>query len=425
MLLLLVHPLLAGLVPPTLRTGIAPPALAQAPTCRARAILACAPSQEEWRDFRAKLISGGIKVTSDEDGGDAVVDEMTSSEDAVRESVAPANEDLLKSQNEALWREYLDGAWAHVAPFPEPGGLLLRQPLQAQLMWMMREGGSNQWAWGEKLAAKLEKELPDTADGDAEDSRLERWQGNTMYMYRLAETLIEESLESLAAKSSDGKISWQKLDEDQKDLITLYSAAQDSWQEVCLVLGGSSEGGAASPAAAGECVVINRPIARSMSRELAELLLNGAREVRTSGLPPLYSSEFVDRFMQAFGNEAAVYVGGPDQQDASGLVIHGFDLPGAAEVSPGTRIFSGGIEAAVDAVLDGTRSPLDFRFFVGRRSDVSTGDGAWRAVACARPIALKQCLGLPKPLWHEVQELCGGELAELSKIELLKRTDLQ
>ena len=49
---------------------------------------------------------------------------------------------------------------------PRRGGLLLRQPLQAQLMWMMREGGSNQWAWGEKLAAKLEKELPDTADGN-------------------------------------------------------------------------------------------------------------------------------------------------------------------------------------------------------------------------------------------------------------------
>ena len=47
------------------------------------------------------------------------------------------------------------------------------------------------------------------------------------------------------------------------------------------------------------------------------------------------------------------------------------------------------------------------------------------SVACARPVALKQCLGLPKPLWHEVLELCGGELAELSRIELLKRDDLQ
>ena len=40
-------------------------------------------------------------------------------------------------------------------------------------------------------------------------------------------------------------------------------------------------------------------------------------------------------------------------------------------------------------------------------------------------MALKQCLGLPKPLWHEVLELCGGEMGELSRIELLKRDDLE
>ena len=32
-------------------------------------------------------------------------------------------------------------------------------------------------------------------------------------------------------------------------------------------------------------------------------------------------------------------------------------------------------------------------------------------------VALKQCLGLPKPLWHEVMELCGGECATLSRLE--------
>ena len=33
--------------------------------------------------------------------------------------------------------------------------------------------------------------------------------------------------------------------------------------------------------------------------------------------------------------------------------------------------------------------------------DLSTQDFGWVSVACARPVALKQCLGLPKPLWHE------------------------
>ena len=130
-------------------------------------------------------------------------------------------------------------------------------------------------------------------------------------------------------------------------------------------------------------------------------------------------------FVQAFGDEAAVYVGGPDRQEAPGMPSR-WPRPVwvVGSVTWNARIFSGGFEAIVDAVIDGSRSPLDFRFFVGRRTGVSTADGAWRPVACARPIALKQCLGLPKPLWHEVQELCGGELGELSKIELLKRTDL-
>lgn len=39
-------------------------------------------------------------------------------------------------------------------------------------------------------------------------------------------------------------------------------------------------------------------------------------------------------------------------------------------------------------------------------------------------MALKQCIGLPKPLWHEVMELCGDELGVISSLELLKRDDL-
>ena len=56
-----------------------------------------------------------------------------------------------------------------------------------------------------------------------------------------------------------------------------------------------------------------------------------------------------------------------EQQDIPGLCIHGFDLPGSSELAAGTKIYSGGIEAIVEAVLDGSRKPLDFRWFVGRR----------------------------------------------------------
>lgn len=170
--------------------------------------------------------------------------------------------------------------------------------------------------------------------------------------------------------------------------------------------------------------MINRPLAKAVNAQVAQLLLNGAPETRR-GLPPLHDEAFLERFLQAFGKEAAIYLGGPDQQDVSGTLVHGFELPGAVEIAPGTGIYRGGVEAAVDAVLEGTRQPLEFRWFIGRRVKVTTAFGSWCPVACARPLALKQCLGLPKPLWHEVLELCGGELAELSKIELLKRQDLE
>ena len=121
-----------------------------------------------------------------------------------------------------------------------------------------------------------------------------------------------------------------------------------------------------------------------------------------------------------------MYLGGPREQVAGGTLIHGIEaLPDAMEVAPGTRIFEGGVEAVVDGVLGGTIAPLDVRWFVGRHTELSAADGGWQAVACARTIALKQCLGLPKPLWHEVLELCGGEPAELSRLEIVKRPDVE
>lgn len=118
--------------------------------------------------------------------------------------------------------------------------------------------------------------------------------------------------------------------------------------------------------------------------------------------------------VQAFGKEAGVYLGGSDLADEPAMLIHGIpDLPGARELAPGTSIFCGGWEAAVEGVLKGLYKPLDFRFFIGRQSfdpkeNPERGNlvgkiqqGCYQPIACARPLALKQCLGLPKPLWHE------------------------
>ena len=67
-------------------------------------------------------------------------------------------------------------------------------------------------------------------------------------------------------------------------------------------------------------------------------------------------------------------------------------------------------------VLAGEAHPLEFRWFVGRHTSLSTRGGEWRSLACARPLLLKRCQALPKPFWHELMELCGGECAELSRL---------
>ena len=168
---------------------------------------ACAdgPDPEEWRAFRAKLISGGLRVTGDEDGGGGVTEPEAPVVKAA--SVAPKNEELLKSQNEELWTEYLDGAWAHVSPGPEAGGLVCRLPLQAQLTRMMREQAGD--VWSDRMREQLLAGLPTVAedddgaqaasagtdgagdgDGTASERLVEQWSSNTVYMYRLAERLI-------------------------------------------------------------------------------------------------------------------------------------------------------------------------------------------------------------------------------------------
>ena len=181
---------------------------------------------------------------------------------------------------------------------------------------------------------------------------------------------------------------------------------------------------------------------------------------------------------EAFKEGGVVYNGGPVGAEQPGVVVHGRGdvLGGCEEIAPGTRIYTGGLEDACrllkakkqtkpgmleQAVEDlvgssaasrtteaSTSAPtaaaaaapgpsktttdvLDYRLFVGKRKwearelEGEVARGLWQPVACARPIALKQCLALPKPLWHEVMELVGGPCAELSKFEFMRRDDLQ
>ncbi|KAL1525818.1 hypothetical protein AB1Y20_020657 [Prymnesium parvum] len=394
---------------------LAAPALLLPPhPSRAARAVACAsagPTPEEWREFRAKLIAGGglsgLQTTANADGGAPVPPEGEAAPPPQADDVAPANLELLKAQNEDLWNEYLLGGWAHESPL-EAGGLLVRAPLPSQLAFQMRHAPSSHW--GAKLRARLAAAVPSDSSAAETQRILSQWQANHRYCYRAAEAMVEEVMAAVAARASNGRVAAADLSEGERQMVTLFAAAQEEWQQVCLVVSASGEGNV--------CVAINRPLAKAVSERLAALILNG-------GAPPPHSADVVSKFVRAFGEQAGVYVGGPTAQAAPALLVHGHDLPGSTELAPGSRLFTGGVAAAIDGVLAGEYSPLDFRWFIGRHENLPTSGGAWRAVACARPVALKQCLGLPKPLWHEVLELCGGELAELSRMELLKRDDLQ
>ena len=118
-------------------------------------------------------------------------------------------------------------------------------------------------------------------------------------------------------------------------------------------------------------------------------------------------------------SENALYFGG-DVGDGTVSFLHGSpDVADAEEVSPG--VYIGGFNDAGRLVKEGKKDPREFKFFArycgwapGQLED-ECDRGVWYPVACSRQIALKPVIALPKPLWREVLELCGGELALKAK----------
>lgn len=299
---------------------------------------------------------------------------------------------------------------------PEVGGLLVRMPLEVEIYRNHKRSVTGQ---------KLRKRL--SSKSDAEETGI--W-------YSEAQNLIEDEMLKLAEQAADdqGQIDATSLREDHAELLHLYLDIQETWQEICLVVERDEKTGRATS------LVLNRPMALKLTENMAQLVLYGAGEF-IKNHHNIYGaddgseqprSDFLVKFLLAFGQECAVYIGGPDDQDEPAEIIHGIaNLPGAREISPGSNIYRGGLSAAVDGVNRGIYQPMDFRFFIGKHSykesamDASVVLGKYQPIACARTLALKQCLSLPKPLWHEVLEMCGGELKDISQLELLKRDDLR
>jgi Uncharacterized ACR, COG1678 len=276
---------------------------------------------------------------------------------------------------------------------PEPGSLVVRLPLEVEV-------------WRTNRLGLQSTEASSTA--------------TTPSWYRRAQAKIESVMLAISESAEDGQVDPTKLPKASAELLHLYLEQQETWQEVCLVLSPRST------------VVLNRPMAFKLTDAMARLVLYGSMDQATASQR---SAPLLKDFLRAFGTECAVYVGGPDDQDCPAQWIHGVDEIGGRELAPGIYLGEqSSIRKAISGVLDGRYRPLDFRFFVGRHeysgSDATSLVAAvlankYQPVACSRSLALKQCIQLPEPLWHEVLNLCGGELAEISKEEQQKRDDIR
>eukprot|EP00534_Pseudo-nitzschia_fraudulenta_P004876 CAMPEP_0201116072 /NCGR_PEP_ID=MMETSP0850-20130426/449_1 /ASSEMBLY_ACC=CAM_ASM_000622 /TAXON_ID=183588 /ORGANISM="Pseudo-nitzschia fraudulenta, Strain WWA7" /LENGTH=523 /DNA_ID=CAMNT_0047380057 /DNA_START=280 /DNA_END=1851 /DNA_ORIENTATION=+ len=370
----------------------------------------------DWRNFRRSLAMGtggdnegssGIKTTEESAASAAM--SMVCNEREVTE-----NEKILESQNKELADEFASGVWAYQTATPEVGGLVVRLPLEVELYRNYRHSIA-----GSKLRAML------VDDGEGKNTPTDELVMS--HWYGRSRDLIESQMKEIADMADEeGQIDATTLAEDYSEMLTLYLDNQEQWQEVCLVLEQktSSEGSRSA-----KTLVLNRPMAFKLTKDMGRLVYFGAFDQQTK--IGRESAKALTRFMIAFRDECAVYVGGPDDQGESATIIHGIrDLPGAVEISPGTNIYRGGLDAAIDGVLNGKYNPLEFRFFVGCHNyeesmlDVEVRLGKYQPVACARALALKQCISLPQPLWHEVMELCNGDLPDISRLEMLKSDDL-
>jgi Uncharacterized ACR, COG1678. len=250
----------------------------------------------------------------------------------------------------------------------------------------------------------------------------------TLLWYKKTQSLIDDEMSEIVGLADErGQINSLQLGSKATEMLGLYLDNRQSWQEVCLVAERNVRNGDALT------YVLNRPMAFRLNENLARLVLFGAfKNAMDDGKVSVSQMNLLTKFLRAFEQSCGVYIGGPDGMDDKAVLLHGIsDLEGAEEIAPGTRIYRGGLDAAIAGVLQGKYKPLDFRFVVGCHKYKSgelereLQNCKHQPVACSRALALKQCIQLPKPLWHEVMELCGGELREISRLELLKRDDIQ
>lgn len=153
------------------------------------------------------------------------------------------------------------------------------------------------------------------------------------------------------------------------------------------------------------------------------LLLEHGEEGGSMGVilnrPTQYNMGYVSGDSEGVFAENALYFGG-DVGDGTVSFLHGNgQVEGTTEVTPG--VFLGGYEHACEVVKEGRADATDFKFFArycGWAPGQLEGEvkrGMWYPVACCKELTLKQVIQLPKPLWREILELCGGDLFDVSQ----------
>ncbi|KAL7437312.1 hypothetical protein ACHAXM_005703 [Skeletonema potamos] len=350
----------------------------------------------DWRSFRMNLANSGAassattSSSSSIDGIDlseetsfskTVTSESSSSSIATTantadtssfskrpKSVSKQNEQLLSAQNAALAEEYINGVWAHESSIPEVGGLVCRMPLESEIY----RGSPDSFMY-KKLQTFLDSDEYDLTEDRKQQGSISSSSSSssssrsssttsqsmsfsalaakTVFWYRGAQKLLRKELvKIMSTANTNGRIDPNDLDEESLELLQLYMHHQSTWQEVCLVTEMNSEGGKGGS----KTITINRPMAFKLSKSMARLVLMGAYQAGDKDKPVSVTRTESDgretqnlvKFLGAFENQCAVYVGGPDDMDKPAVLIHGIaDLPGAVEISRGTGIYQGGLEA--------------------------------------------------------------------------------
>jgi len=400
---------------------------------------------EDWRAFRARLVEKGLTTTITASSVRPPSTTVTVSDEEAKKKTPkcdPQNLELARQQSAALGQE-LEESWAHEIGYPEVGGLLLRLPLEMQLVV-----AANTY-WGKKLRAFAETEkkreeqnapppmlLEEEEDDDDENAAtLGMTYLNDVLLYRVAGRFLKQELDRIAQKGtidSSGRlvVDPRSLSDPDKALLDMRQQYLESWQEVILIVEHDPKIGCRG-------VTLNRPAASRADQRLSTALAQALSADEIVKEQNLSNKKIIDAssFDSAFGQRIAAYVGCPDRskvmnQKSQAMLIHGIaDLENARELSPGLGIFRGGLTDAIQRVKNKQNDPFDFRFFLGSYEwgpgeiEKHIAHGVYKPVACSRAIALKQCIALPQPMWHEIADMLGGSIKEVSRLELMKRND--